>query len=121
MLADCEGTPDVIIIATGSEVHLALEAKNELSLNVRVVSMPSWELFEQQDAAYRDEVLPPSVTARIAVEAGATIGWHKWVGSEGRVIGIDRFGTSAPADVAFEKYGFTADEIARHVREMVIA
>ena len=113
--------PDCILIATGSEVHLALAAQKTLAeqkVAARVVSMPSWELFEGQPKAYRDEVLPPSATKRIAIEAGVTTGWQKWVGSDGAVIGIDRFGASAPAGVLFEKFGFTADAIVAKAREL---
>lgn len=105
---DC---PDLILLATGSEVALALEAAAQLlerGVTARVVSMPSWELFEQQTAAYREAVLPAAVTARIAVEAGVTLGWSRYTGESGVTIGIDRFGASAPAKVLFEKFGFTA-------------
>lgn len=119
IIKDCDGTPDVILIATGAEVHLALEAEKQISLNVRVVSMPSWELFEKQTATYRDNVLPPQVTKRVAVEAGSTQGWHKWVGSEGRVIGIDRFGASAPGNVVMEKLGISVEHVCDCARKLV--
>jgi len=112
------GKPDAVIMATGSEVHLALAAAEELAgqgIGVRVVSMPSWELFEQQDEAYRREVLPPEVRARVAVEAGATFGWHRFVGEAGEVVGLDRFGASAPYKVLAEKFGFTPETIAEKV------
>ena len=106
IIADCAPhLPQLIIIATGSEVSLALEAYEKLSsegVRVRVVSMPSCELFEEQPEAYRREVLPPEVKKRIAIEAGATLGWYKYVGEEGKVIGIDRFGASAPGKVVLE-------------------
>jgi hypothetical protein len=79
-----------------------------------VVSMPCWELFEEQDRSYRDKVLPPNVTKRLAVEAASPMGWSKWVGSEGDIIGVETFGASAPAEVIFEKYGFTADNVVQH-------
>ncbi len=106
--------PDILLIATGSEVHLALGASETLAMkgiNARVVSMPSWELFSEQPPSYRDEVLPPSVRVRLAIEAGVTLGWWRWIGDEGDVIGIDRFGASAPGKVVMEKYGFSVDHV----------
>lgn len=106
--------PELIIIATGSEVHLALAAKEKLLLKgiqVRVVSMPSWEIFDEQPQEYRDEVLPPNIVKRISIEAGATLGWQRWVGDSGIAIGIDRFGASAPGEVVMEKLGLTVDAI----------
>ena len=114
-----EGDADVILIATGSEVHLALAARDRLeaqNVRARVVSMPSWELFEEQDRAYRESVLPPAVRARVVVEAGTRFGWERWAGPDGCFITIDRFGASAPAEVLFEKFGFTADAIAGEAR-----
>jgi transketolase len=115
VLADAEGEqPDILLIATGSEVHLALEAREQLAeqgVEARVVSMPSWELFDRQPPTYRDQVLPPTVTARLAIEAGVPQGWHRYVGSAGEVIGLDRFGASAPYKVLMEKFGFTAENI----------
>lgn len=111
---------DVLLIATGSEVGTALGAANileEKGIGVRVVSMPSTNLFEAQDAAYRDTILPPSVKKRVAIEAGASFGWHRYVGDEGMVIGIDRFGASAPYKVLAEKFGFTAENVAAKVLE----
>ncbi len=108
------GQPDIILIATGSEVQLALEARQRLAargIGARVVSMPSWELFEQQPDSYRDEVLPPSVTARLAIEAASPHGWHRYVGSMGTVIGMTRYGASAPYHVLMEQFGFTADNV----------
>jgi len=119
IVRDTDGTPDAIIMATGSEVAVALEAADLLSgegVNARVVSMPSWELFEKQDAAYQNEILPPAVTARVSVEAGITLGWQRWIGSGGASVGIDRFGASAPAEELFERFGFTAENVAEHVR-----
>lgn len=112
-------TPDVILIGTGSEVQLCLGARDQLEaegIRTRVVSMPSFELFEAQDQEYRDAVLPPSVRARVAVEAGATLGWERWVGAEGQVIGIDRFGASAPGDVVMREFGFTVENVVSAAR-----
>ncbi len=114
ILLDTKGTPDVILIATGSEVALAVEAHAKLAergVSARVVSMPSWELFEAQPKDYRDRVLPPAVTARVAIEAGVTLGWERWVGDEGITIGLDRFGASAPYKTLFEHFGFTVENI----------
>ena len=121
VIKDCDGNPDAIIIATGSEVQAALEAEKQISLNIRVVSMPSWELFEKQTKDYRDQVLPPKVTKRVAVEAGSTFGWQKWVGSEGEVIGIDRFGASAPGNIVMDKLGINVERICDSVRRLVEA
>jgi len=115
VLADSAGTPDLILIATGSEVGLAVDAKKLLDAKgvaTRVVSMPCESLFAAQPQAYRDEILPPAVTARISIEAAATFGWHRWVGDRGVAYGIDHFGTSAPAGDIAKDYGFTADAIA---------
>ncbi len=117
-----EGTPDLILIAAGSEVHIALEAMDALSgqgVKTRVVSMPSWEIFQAQPRDYRDKVLPPKVKARLAVEAGASLGWWKWVGGEGDVIGVDRFGASAPGPVVMEQYGFTAGNIVARALKLL--
>ncbi len=122
VLDDTPGAPDLILIATGSEVSLAREAAATLAeqgIAARVVSMPSWELFAEQPASYRDEVLPPGVTARLAIEAGTTLGWERYVGSEGEVAGIDRFGASAPGKVMMEQYGFTAEAIAERAAGLV--
>jgi transketolase len=121
VLADCEGEPELILIATGSEVQLALGAHETLigeGIRSRVVSLPCWEIFERQDAAYRDEVLPPAVTARVAIEEGSTMGWERWVGTEGAIIGMTTFGQSAPfADVEAE-FGFTPEHVAEVAREV---
>jgi transketolase len=112
------GKPEAVILASGSEVHFALAAAAELAqggIGVRVVSMPSWELFEQQEEDYRREVLPPDVPARVAVEAAATLGWHRWVGPTGDVVGLDRFGASAPYKDLAEHFGFTPAAIAAKV------
>ena len=122
VLRDCEGTPEAIIMATGSEVGLALEAAMSLEAEgcaVRVVSMPCLEAFERQDRAYRDSVLPPHVTRRVAVEAGTTSGWAGYVGSEGSVLGLDTFGESAPGNELFEHFGFTAGNLKGLVLETV--
>jgi len=125
VLSDPEGEPPTaIIIATGSEVHLALGAQEllaEKGVPVRVVSMPCWEAFNSQSEEYRESVLPSSVRARVAVEAGATLGWHRWVGDNGAVIGLDRFGASAPGKTNMEKFGFTPENVARHVEELLSA
>ena len=110
--------PDVILIASGSEVAPALEARELLAdqgIAARVVSMPSWELFESQSQAYRDSILPPGLKARVSVEAGVATGWERYVGTEGEIIALDRFGASAPYSVLAEKFGFTADAIAARV------
>jgi len=115
VLVDSSGIPDVILIGAGSEVHLALGARDLLAqkgIAVRVVSMPSWELFDAQPAAYRESVLPPQVTARLAIEAGVTQGWARYVGPAGDVMGLERFGASAPYKVLMEKFGFTAEAVA---------
>lgn len=120
---DCaDGKPAAMIIATGSELALALEAADRLSadgLSVRVVNMPSWELFEEQPTEYREQVMPASVKIRLAVEAGATMGWWKYVGSSGDVLGIDQFGASAPADRLLTEMGFTVDEVIRRLRALL--
>lgn len=123
VLADADGRPDVVLVATGSEVSLAVEARQLLAdrgVKARVVSLPSWELFDAQPQDYRDSVLPPDVLARVAVEAGVPMGWGKYVGAFGTVVGIeDRFGASAPLKVVLEKYGFTAVNVAAKAVEVV--
>lgn len=123
VLADLgEGEPQVILMASGSEVGLIVEAGQRLAAKgvpVRLVSFPSWELFGEQDSAYQDAVLPPDITARLAVEAGISMGWHRWVGSKGRVLGIDRYGASAPANTVFEKLGLTADHAVQIAEELL--
>ncbi len=116
------GSPDIILIATGSEVSLAREAASVLAaqgIAARVVSMPSWELFAGQPRSYQDQVLPPDVTARLAIEAGTSIGWERYVGDAGEVVGIDRFGASAPGKVMMERYGFTAEAVAERAAAIV--
>ena len=114
--------PELVLIATGSEVAPALAAARQLAgegTRVRVVSMPCMELFEAQPAEYRDDVIPRAVPARLAVEAGVSMSWWKWVGDRGDVIGIDHFGASAPGPVVLEKFGFTADSIASRARALL--
>jgi transketolase len=108
------GLPDLILLATGSEVWLALEAARrvaEQGISTRVVSMPCWELFERQPADYRDEVLPPDVTARLSVEAGVAQGWERWVGPGGDTIALHRFGASAPGTTVLERLGYNVDNV----------
>ena len=114
VISDCEGTADIILIATGSEVELALNAAKELAAKgkkVRVVSMPNTNVFDLQDPAYRESVLPAAVTNRVAIEAGVSDLWYKYVGLNGKVIGLDRFGESAPAEELFKLFGFTVDHV----------
>ncbi len=111
-----------ILLATGAEVHLALAAQIELAraeIGVRVVSMPCWELFEEQDAEWRERVLPQRITARVSIEAGSRFGWERWIGPSGVAIGLDRFGASAPAEDLFRELGFTSERIVRTVRELL--
>jgi transketolase len=120
ILKDCDGTPDAIIIATGSEVALATGAAEQLSdRKIRVVSMPSTTAFDQQDDAYKESVLPAAVTARVAVEAAVTGGWYKYVGLNGKVVGIDRFGESAPAGELFKEFGFTVENVVSAVNSVL--
>jgi transketolase len=114
-----DGQPEVILIATGSEVAMTVEAYERLTadgIRARVVSMPSMQLFDQQPQSYRDEVLPPAVTARVSVEKGSTFGWDRWVGPTGAVIGMSTFGASAPMKVLQAKFGFTPDNIVATAR-----
>ncbi|MHB8347755.1 MAG: transketolase [Acidiferrobacterales bacterium] len=117
ILADApDGKPDLILIGSGSEMKLIVEARQELlkkKVQARIVSMPSWELFEAQPQAYRDIVLPPAVGARLAVEAGVSQGWHRYVGSNGDVLAVDRFGASAPGEVVMREYGFTVENVCQ--------
>ena len=122
ILADCEGKPDIILIATGSEVHIALEAQKRLALaNIaaRVVSMPSWELFEQTTHEYKDHVLLPDVTVRLAVEAGSPMGWEQYVGNSGAIIGIKGFGASAPGGTVMKQFGFTPENIVQKAMDLL--
>jgi transketolase len=108
---ETDETPELILIATGSEVHIALEAAQKLDVSTRVVSMPCWELFEAQGSDYRDEVLPPDVKARLSIEAGVKLGWKQWVGDEGDSISIEHFGASAPGSTVLEKFGYTVENV----------
>jgi len=122
VLLDCSGTPEVLVIATGSEVGIAAQAvaaANAAGRRVRLVSMPGTETFDAQDDEYRESVLPRAVTRRLAVEAGATQSWWRYVGSTGRVLGIDRFGASGKAADVFPHFGFSADNISRHIRQLL--
>ena len=123
VVADASGgTPDVILIATGSELEIALAAKDLLAADnvvARVVSMPSTDIFESQTAEYRESVLPRAVRARVSVEAGASMGWHRWVGEDGEIVAIDRFGASAPAGVLYKQFGFTPENVAAKARASI--
>ncbi|MGY0218528.1 transketolase [Endozoicomonadaceae bacterium StTr2] len=122
VLRDCEGTPEVILIATGSEVGLAMESADKLAAagrKVRVVSMPSTDVFEKQDAEYRQSVLPLEVTARVAIEAASADYWYKYVGLDGRIIGMNSFGESAPAGELFKMFGFTVDNVVAAAEELM--
>jgi transketolase len=113
---------DAIIIGTGSEVSVALAARDELAkqnIKARVVSMPCWELFEEQPQAYRDSVLPPARWQRVSVEAGATFGWRQWIGDRGIAVGIDRFGASAPGEIVLEKLGITSAHVVEAVKKVL--
>ncbi|MBD2663729.1 transketolase [Richelia sinica FACHB-800] len=122
VLVDSRGTPDIILIATGSEVSLAVTAAEKLTAEgkkVRVVSLPAWDLFEEQDAAYKESVLPKAVTKRLSIEAGSSFGWHKYVGTEGDTISIDRFGASAPGNVCLEKFGFSVENVLAKAKALL--
>ncbi|MES1259866.1 MAG: transketolase C-terminal domain-containing protein, partial [Gemmatimonadota bacterium] len=121
ILVEPISAPKAIVIATGSEVQVAVKAAETLNaegIATRVVSMPSWELFAQQDAAWRERVLPASVTVRVAIEAASPFGWERWVGSHGTIIGLDHFGSSAPADRLFKEFGLTPERVAAAVRAL---
>ncbi len=122
ILSDSEKEPQLILIGTGSEVSLLIEAQKklkELNIAARVISMPSWELFEKQDAAYKEKVLPTKLKKRLAVEAGSTLGWHKYVTDEGDVLGVDTFGHSAPAEDLFKFFGFTVENIVNKAKNLL--
>ena len=117
-----DGEPQVILIATGSEVALAVSAYEQLSaegIRARVVSLPSWELFDRQDQAYRESVLPPSIAARVAVEQASGFGWERYVGSTGAVVAMSTFGASAPLKALQSKFGFTPDAVVRLAKEQL--
>src|SRR5205823_597186 len=114
--------PDILLLSTGSEVSLIMGARDELAkvgIKARAVSMPSWELFKKQDQAYRDSVLPPAIKTRLAIEAASPFGWHQWVGDAGRIIGLDRFGASAPYERIYKELGLTVEAVVAAAREMV--
>ncbi|HEY9651302.1 MAG TPA: transketolase [Coleofasciculaceae cyanobacterium] len=122
ILSDSDGTPDIILIGTGSETPLCVQAAEKLRADgtkVRVVSMPCWELFDEQDEAYRESVLPKAVTKRLAVEAASSFGWHRYLGSEGDMVSIDRFGVSAPGPLAMEKFGYTVDNVVAKAKALL--
>jgi transketolase len=122
ILSDSEGEPDVILIATGSEVHLILEAQVELKkskINARVVSMPCWNLFDKQSATYREKVFPKNIRKRLAVEAGSSVGWMKYTTDDGDVIGIDKFGESAPGEQVMAEYGFTVENVVKRAKALI--
>jgi len=122
ILRDSDGTPDLLLIASGSEVGLAVEAAEALQgddVNVRVVSMPSWELFDAQPDAYQAKVLPPDVTARVAVESGVTLGWERYTGPHGAIVGLNRFGASAPGAEVMDHLGFNVDNVVAHCRQVL--
>jgi len=125
VLSDAIGAAaSLVLIASGSEVGLIVAAAERLSADgvaVRCVSMPSWELFAAQPESYRDEVLPPTLTARLAVELGVAQGWHRHVGDRGDVIAVDRFGASAPAEVLLGQYGFTVDAVVARAKRLLAA
>ena len=121
-IVDCQGTPDIILIGTGSEVSLCVSAAEKLTAvgkKVRVVSMPSSTLFDTQDAAYKESVLPKAVTKRLSVEAASSFGWHKYIGSEGDTVSIDTFGASAPGGICLEKFGFTVDNVLAKAKALL--
>jgi transketolase len=122
ILSDSDGTPDLILIGTGGELHLCVEAAETLRAEgkkVRVVSMPCWELFDEQDASYRESVLPKAVTKRLVVEAASSFGWCRYLGSEGAMLSIDRFGASAPGNIALKKFGYTAENVVAKAKEFL--
>jgi transketolase len=122
VLADANGEPDLIFVATGSEVSLALAAREELAgdgISARVVSMPCSELFDRQPQSYRDEVLPPDVRARVAIEQASALGWARYVGDGGAIVAMNTFGASEPLKQLVEKFGFTPDAVSQVAREVV--
>jgi transketolase len=122
VIADCDGKPDVILIATGSEVHVALEAHETLvieGINSRVVSLPSWFIFDSQGEEYRESVLPSSVTARVGIEQASTMGWERYVGENGTMIGMTTFGASAPFKDLQKFFGFTPDRVVEAAKDQI--
>jgi transketolase len=123
VLYDPPGGPQALVMATGSELSVALDAAQQLlaeGIHVRVVSLPSWELFAAQPAAYRDQVLPPAIRARVSVEAATSFGWHRWLGDGGEAVSLDHFGASAPGERLFEEFGFTAAHVADAIRRVLL-
>ncbi|MCE1255730.1 MAG: transketolase, partial [Anaerolineae bacterium] len=123
VLADLgKGTPEIILMASGSEVSLIVEAGQKLAeegVNVRIVSFPSWALFEQQDAAYKESVFPKSITKRVVVEAASPFGWERYAGDNGKIIAINHFGASAPAARLFKEFGFTVENVVNTAKELI--
>jgi transketolase len=122
VLKDCEGEPELILMGSGTEVHVAHDAFEILTaegVKVRLVSMPCLDRFAEQDEAYRDRVLPAAVRARVAVEAASPLGWHRWVGEQGDVVAMEGFGASAPAKVLYEHFGFTGEKVAARARAVL--
>jgi len=122
VLKEASGKCQAILLSTGSEVHIALEASMillERGVDSRVVSMPSFEIFDEQSNTYREQILPSDIKVRVAIEAGVTAGWDRFVGDQGRVIGIDRFGASAPASILYEQLGLTADNMVQAVLSLM--
>jgi len=122
VIRDGGKTPDVLLMASGSELPVTLAAADMLEeegIQARVISVLSMEVFEEQDTAYKESVMPSALRKRVAVEAGTTLSWYRYTGLDGKVIGIDRFGASAPGNVLFEKFGFTAPRIAACARELL--
>ena len=124
MLIDSDGTPDVLLLATGSEVQLAVAAREELAtagISARVISAPCWEWFEEQSAEYRESVIPSAVTARVSVEAGLSLSWHKFLGSRGRAVSIEHFGASADYKTLFREFGVTTEAVVAAARDSLAA
>ena len=122
MLAGAGETPDLLLIATGSELSLAVAASEKLAernIRSRVVSLPSWELFDEQPREYRDAVLPPGIDKRLAIEAGSPQGWHRFVGMHGEIIGVERFGASAPGEMVLSEYGFTVENVCERALRLL--
>lgn len=122
ILSDSENEPDIILIGTGSEVSLLMQTQEKLkeeSISARVISMPSWELFEKQDESYKEKVFPKTMKKRLAVEAGSTLGWHKYVTDEGDIIGMTTFGESAPAEELYKEFGFTVDNVIKKAKALI--
>lgn len=122
IVSDAKSKPEAILLATGSEVSLAIHAQKvllEKDIDVRVVSMPSWDRFEQQDATYKEKVIPRNITKRVAIEMGSSLGWHKYTGNDGKVMAVDKFGASAKGDIVIAEYGFTVENVVKHVEDLL--